>query len=265
MPRFILSVLAVLAAFPAGACGPAAHAYIAMRALGIESGPALMAAALPDFNGAFHFLPGAEGRIKYLTHYEFDRMAPSDCATGFATHNGEWGADSFAHAYLRDATGSGYFTAKIRELSERCDITMNEAEDLFDGAVEIALAQQVGPSLGRALTASARAAGRAEEDAVVEAFAAPLAETTTLTEAEAESCLRWAHRAFKSVMTAYGVLLQQDAVYQKPIAIRVIGLQFGWSPKAARERLDVAFLLATDCRPALDVIAASIAEHCKSR
>jgi hypothetical protein len=260
----ILCVFFILLALPATACGPAAHAYIAMRVLGTESGPALVAAALPDLNGAFRGIPGAEGRIKHLTHFEFARMAPSTFAAGFATHNGEWGADSMAHAFLREED-DGYFTGKLRALSERCGITIYEAEDLFDGAVEMVLAREVGASLGQALKASARAMGRAEEDALVLAFAGPLAESTTLTGSEADTALRWAHRSFKTLMTAYGTLLQQDLLYQKGIAVRAMTMQFGWSPGDAHERMNAALELAADCLPALDAMADALRAEIRSR
>jgi hypothetical protein len=252
-PIVIAAALACVNA--ASAFGPGAHAYLAMKALRTSDSVAIYAAALPDMNGSFAATPQAASHVKHLTHYEYERLAPSCFAAGFATHNNVWGADAIAHAYFVEAAPENYVTAKIHELSARCGITLHEAEDLFDAGLDIALATGVGPSLGRALADSTRRMGAAEEDALVAAYAAPLAEEVGLTVEEAGQRIRWAERCMRTVMQAYGNLLQGKLMLYRPVAAWMVGRAFHWKENDARTRLDTAISLAFDCIPALDLMA----------
>lgn len=253
----ILGSLAV-ASVQAWGFGPAAHAYIGMKILGEGAPVAAFAAVLPDMNGLFKATPGADARVKFLGHHEFERLTGSCFAASFATHNNDWGADAIAHAYFVPDAPDNYVTAKLRALNAQTGITMHEAEDLFDAALDMRLAQEVGPGLGKSLTASAKAAGKPEEDALVAAFAAPLAEGTGVTPEVAETQLRWALRCMKSGTASYGTLLQLDPFRQKLIATFFVARFFHWTNAEARTRLDVALALAGDCRPALDAMAEGI-------
>ncbi len=252
----ILSTL--IGAHSAAAFGPGAHAYLAMKALHTEDSVAIYAAALPDMNGSFAAMPQAASRIKHLTHYEYERLAPSCFAAGFATHNNLWGADAIAHAYFVEAAPENYVTAKIHELSARCGITLHEAEDLFDAGLDIALATGVGPSLGRALADSTRQVGAAEEDALVAAYAAPLAEEMGISLEDAGERIRWAERCMRTVMQAYGNLLQGKLMLYRPVAAWMVERAFNWNAADARTRLDTAISLASDCIPPLDLMAEEI-------
>lgn len=238
----------------ASAFGPAAHAYIASHLFDSSHPSALFAAALPDFNGAFRSSPAAEGYMKRATHYEFERLEPASFSAAFATHNNAWGADAVAHAYFVADAPENYVTRKLRELSERSGITMHQAEDLFDAALDIVIARDVGPSLGQRLYASASASGAAEEEILVRAYAAPLAEATGLTMDDAVTQIRWAFRCMKSVMMAYGNLLQKDLTLHRPIAVYGCSRFFGWSQAEANRHLNDALDLARDWQPALDAM-----------
>ena len=258
--RVVLFVWCLVAA-PAFAFGPAVHAYIGMRVVGETDPGVAFAAALPDVNGVFHANARAEACVKQLTHHAFTRWADSRVAAGFATHNGVWGADGIAHAYFTPSAPDNYVTGKLRALSERCGITLHESEDLFDAALDLTMAQAVGPALGKALVASARTVGREEEDAFVAAFAPALTEDTGMTPGDAALQLRWAMRCMKSGLAAYGSLLQLKLERQKPLAFYLVGKVFDWTPAEARERLNAALALAADCAPALDAISDDIRAH----
>jgi hypothetical protein len=251
-------LLGIAWASSASAFGPGVHAYLAMKSLHTDSSIAIYAATLPDLNGSFAAIPQAASLVKQLTHYEYSRLAPSCFAAGFATHNNVWGADAIAHAYFVEAAPENYVTAKIHELSSRCGITLHEAEDLFDAGLDIALVAAVGPSLGRALSDSAREMGAVEEAVLVKAYAAPLAEEMGITLDDAGQRIRWAERCMRSVMQAYGNLLQGNLPRQRPFAAWLTGKAFGWSTPEANARLGTAISLASDCIPALDLMAEEI-------
>lgn len=253
--------LACVFTLRAAAFGPAAHAYIASRVLGDKEPLAGFAAAVPDLNGLLRKLPGADARMKMLGHYEFERLCGSLFAAGFATHNNVWGADSVAHAYFVPGAPDNYVTEKLRSLSAQAGITMHEAEDLFDAAIDMTLAREVGPALGQSLAMGAQASGAAEEQAMVAAFSAPLAEAAQEPVEVAETQLRWSLRCMKATLTAYGTLLQGDLNRQRPAANYLVGRVFNWSYADARAHLDTALALAQDCRPAMDAIAVQIRQR----
>ena len=263
MPRTLaLLCAATLAAAEAHAFGPGVHAYIAMRMLGSGPSTAVYGAMAADMNGILRADPAAASAMQRLTHYEFALLPPSLFATGWATHNGEWGADRVAHEYLRSGHDpEAFFTRKIRTLSEREGITQFQAEDLFDAALDLMLAQRIGPRLGIAVAESAALAGITEEDALAAAFTAPLAGRAGLDTADAEFRIRWAHRCMKSGLVVYGRILERDRGYQRPIADFLAARHFKWTAAEARAHLDTALELAQDCIPELDAIADSLAQR----
>ena len=242
----------------ASAFGPAAHAYIASHLFDSTHPSALFAAALPDFNGAFRSSREAGSYMKRATHYEFELLESTPFSAAFATHNNAWGADAVAHAYFVPDAPDNYVTQKLRELSERSGITMHQAEDLFDAALDMAIARDIGPALGKQLCASASASGGEEEEILVRAYAAPLAEAAGLTVDDAVLQIRWAFRCMKSVMMAYGNLLQKDLTLHRPIAVYGCARFFGWSTAEATRHLNDALDLARDWQPALDEIVEAL-------
>jgi len=261
MLRSLTLALSLFAA-EAHAFGPGVHAYIALRLLHSVPSSGVYGAMAADMNGILRGDPAAASTMQRLTHYEFGLLAPSLSATGWASHNGAWGADRVAHEYLRSGHDpEAYFTRKIRTLSEREGITQFQAEDLFDAALDLTLAQRVGPELGIAVAESAELAGKAEEDALATAFTGPLAERAGLDPADAESRIRWAHRCMKSGLIVYGRILERDRGYQRPIADFLAARHFKWPPAEARAHLDTALELAEDCIPELDALADALAQR----
>jgi len=246
---------------PAAAFGPAAHAYIATQLFDEANPTALFAAALPDFNGAFKSSAAAESFMKRATHYEFDLLESDPFSAAFATHNNVWGADAVAHAYFVPEAPTNYMTQKIKALSDRCGITMNQSEDLFDAALDMVVARDVGPTLGRQLYQSAKASGAREEELLVRAYAAPLANATGMNLYDAVLQIRWAFRCMKSVMMAYGNLLQKDTALLRPIAVYGCSRVFGWSTADAASHLSAALELAQDWQPALDRVTLELARQ----
>ena len=255
----IILVMLLLVNHVAVAWGPATHVYIVTRILGDQESDAVFGATLPDFNGAARLRPEVDRAIKHLTHHEFERLAPSLFAAGFATHNGAWGGDHYAHHYLKDEQSTYYATRKIKELSALTGLSLNLSEDVFEAAMDIQVALDCGPRLGRLLKGSAHAAGVDAEQAVVAAFAGPLAERAPeLTPVEAESILRWAYRAHKTLMQAFGIQLAQDRAYMLRIGAPLLARHVKCDASTARGYLETALTLCTDWRPELDKIAEDV-------
>lgn len=255
--RFSLFVtfLFVLA-LPASAWGPTTHTYLITKILGTENHDAVFGSTLPDFNGAARLRPRVDATIKHLTHYEFDRLAPSMFALGFSTHNGVWGADHFAHRYLEDEQSTYYATRKIKELSRETGLNLHLAEDVFEAAMDIRIAVDCGPWLGNLLRASARASGPENEQALVDAFAAPLAERAPeLAPADAANALRWACRAHKTLMQAYGIQVTQSQGYMFRVGVPLLAKHLQCDYATASRHLEFAYGLCADWRPEMDQMA----------
>ncbi|MBI1318686.1 MAG: hypothetical protein GC168_07025 [Candidatus Hydrogenedens sp.] len=257
----ILCASTILAVGEAAAFGPGVHAYLAMQVLGPDAHLAVYGAMAADLNGAFERHSEVKSAMQRLTHYEFGLLSPSVFAAGFATHNGDWGADGTAHRYLHTGHTEGWVTDKLKLLSDREGITMFEAEDLYDAALDLMLAQRLGPALGELVESSAAQAGPEEEQQLVEAFAAPLAERANLKPEDAESRIRWAHRSMRQVLIVYGRLLARDRGYQRPIGDFLVARAFGWPPAEARLHLTAALELAEDVVPQLDALAVAMREQ----
>lgn len=249
----------LLAWCPAFAWGPATHVYIIQRIFGPDASEAVFGSTLPDFNGAARLRPEVDHVIKRLTHYEFERLAPSLFAAGFATHNGVWGADLYAHSYGKEAGADYYATRKIKELSEKTGLNLNQSEDTFEAAMDMQIALDCGPELGRALMDSARGVGPEQEQAIVDAFAAPLAERVPeLRPGEAESILRWSFRAHKALMQAFAIQLMQDRAYMLRLGAPLLAYHLKCDTPTARNYLETALELCADWREPMNEITENV-------
>lgn len=255
----LFAVVALLLAQAATAWGPATHAYVVRRALREPTPQAVYGAILPDIHVFLLKVPGATPAIKHLTHYEFDRIGASPLRDGFLTHNGVWGADYDAHLYLYDAASGNYAAGRIRALAAVCSISTHEAEDYFETAVDIIVASSGGPEFAQCLIDAADSVGEPEESAFVAAFAAPLAEKMLGLEPErAETLLRWAFRAQRTILRAYGQGIARGRNVMVTTAASLLAKQMECDTKTAQHHLDEALAAAKDCLPELDAIAARI-------
>ncbi len=255
----LIAASLVLVSCHAFAWGPATHAYAALRIFGPDAPEAVLGSTLPDFNGAARLRPEVDRVIKRLTHHECERLAPSPFAAGFATHNGAWGADLYAHSYGKEAGADYYATRKIKELSEKTGLSLNQSEDTFEAAMDMQIALDCGPQLGQALLEAARSVGPEQEQAIVDAFAAPLAESVPeLRPGEAESILRWAFRAHKTLMQAFAIQLMQDRAYMLRIGAPLLARHLNCDTPTARNYLETALELCADWREPLNEIAENV-------
>lgn len=212
--RYIAFLTGVLAGMQAFAWGPATHVYLAEGATKLTRPDVQFGSMLPDMNQMILSKPEIMEAVRFLTHWEPDRVAPSGLALGMITHNEAWGADWYSHQYWLPETPEStglYSTGKIRHLEAVLAVEPYAAEFLFEFAIEYLLRVDEGRVLGRKMLAGAAEFGPAKQRMIVEAFAAPLAERVAgLSEEQAEKELRVASRLFRFVTETYGAAFVCD-------------------------------------------------------
>ncbi|HPO16362.1 MAG TPA: hypothetical protein PLI09_23200 [Candidatus Hydrogenedentes bacterium] len=254
-----------MVSLPAGAWGPATHAYIITRILGTEDLDAMFGSLHPDFGAVAQGNPALTpgnpalaSRLKHLTHHEYYRLAPSPFAEGFSTHNSGWGADAYAHRYIVNSDES-YSAKKIHQLAHEFNISDHKAEDIFELAMDVAVILDQGPDFARKIGESARIAGPRYEQALVDAFAAPLAEALPdLSLTEAEPAIRWSSRIHRQLIQAYGIHFCMGKEYLMRKAPPYLARHLECSPEEAARYFDRAVELASDFKPEMDSMARAI-------
>lgn len=260
----LILICVVLLCLQSHAWGPATHAYLVLKAFPGADPDMVFGAMHPDFNALVTGSPEAKSRLKHLTHYEFSRLKPSSFAQGFASHNGDWGADSFAHQYLRKEDRNAFPASTIHQISQELNISEHEAEDLFEGVMDVAVALSYGPELGRAIIAAANASGKENEDALVEAFCRPLCDSVPgLTPEQAESDIRWASRLHKVLLRACGIQLMQSRAHYSRFAPFFLSKALNCDTATASRYFEKTFGLCAGCLPDLDKVAGELAKRMK--
>jgi hypothetical protein len=248
--KYIVFLWGVLVAVHAFAWGPATHVYLAERATGLNRPDVHFGSMLTDMNQMVFNNPELMAGVRYLTHWEPERVAPSALALGMLTHNEAWGADWYSHQYWLPETPESaelYSTGKIRHLEEALDVKAGQAEFLFEFAIEYLLRVDEGTALGRKMLAGAAEFGPAKQRMIVEAFAAPLANRVAgLSEQEAEKELRTASRLFRFVTEGYGAsfVCDEAAFFRALRSFTAFYLHL--EPETAGEYLSYAIELCRD-------------------
>lgn len=237
--RWAVLLLGVgLAWADAAAWGPATHMYL-LRVACPEATPEMyLAGALPD---PYAMAPGPKpmkGRVKHLTHYDPCRMPASPFAAAFASHNGDWGADAFAHAYHYRPDEPGFMTESIRRFSEATGLDQHEAEDHVEAIVELVVGDAWGDALGPLLVSGADALTLEHREALVDAYAAPLAEGLEgLDPVRVEMTLRSAIEGYCGLLRVYGKYLSMPKEDIARTAPKLLAAAFGIPERVARARV----------------------------
>jgi len=231
---WILAALAAAVLSSANACawGPAAHAYLAVRITGRQTPGIVYGAMLTDVNGGVVRNRSLASKLAGLTHNEFERLEPSEFATGFATHNNEWGTDHYVHLHHNPKAPDIYSTTKMRQFSKEFGISMHEAEGAFDLVMEYVVRRDYGPELGALIVESASASTHEEE--LVQAFAQPLAERAGISREHAAKEIRKAARVYQTLAIAYGEQLAKDEAHLRKLAAYAIRLYMGCDLETAK-------------------------------
>jgi len=255
----------LLIAGQAFAWGPFTHAYIAMQVTP-NAPPQMvfgaMAADLNDFNG---FDEKLGGKVKHFTHFEAARLAPSPFRQGMLTHNSDWGADSYAHAYFHVPTDKLYPLRIFEQLNRELDISMNDAEDMVELLMDFVVCRDMGPGFVRAMVEAASSVGPEEEQALVSAFAGPLAhEMPGLGQAEAEQWLRIMFESDQEALKQTAELTLQVGDSLLDGAPSLLTIAFDMDIAKARRCVQRVVELCADWRVHLDSIAGEVAARMKT-
>lgn len=259
MARFRSCLAVFILLSPAAwAWGPSTHAYIASCVTEGQNLSVIFGAMLPDCNAIIRDNATEASQMNAMTHREFDRLAPSALATGFKTHNGIWGADSYAHLIFTPDPEEIYSVVKIRQLSDEFGIATSKAEDVFEMCVDVQMRLILGPSWGELLERAANAAGAAHEQAMVDAYASELAARAGLSQEEAESDIRMAFQGFKSLATTFGQQLQLDELGIHTVIPPVLAIYLGCDEATATTYYNRGLEITTDVMTEMDRICAEI-------
>lgn len=252
----LLLAAALLSALPAQAWGPMTHAYIASQIFRDAPPALLFGAMVADMDGFSGLGEKGDSSIKHLTHREAKLLAPSPFRLGLLTHDGDWGADSYAHAYFHMPTEKLYPLRVYQQLSSETGITMNNAEDVTETVVDYVICRDLGRPFVQKILDAVNAVGPAEEQALVDAYAGPLMERMPeLTRERAEKTLRKAFQCEKVALrfTAAFMLLSdkvQRALWPYMISLGV-DIKIATAEKCTQRGIE----LCADWRPNLDQIA----------
>jgi len=247
---------------PAQAWAPVTHAYLAERITGHCDPEIMYGATMVDFHGTLIANKKADKALKRIAHDEFHRLEPSKFAVGFATHNALWGADYYAHLYYDKSAEPIYSTLKIRQLSREFGISMQQAEDSFEGVIEFMIRIEYGPQLGQIMAQGAR---DTHEEELAKAFAAPLAKRTGMSVEQAASEIRKAARGFQVLANTYAKQLVRDDAYLRFLAVLAIqGYLGGSHDDAERYFTRVIELCQDDYQAEMDRIVRNIRERMRA-
>ena len=218
-PVVLCSVALGLFAGAASAWGPGAHAYVVRELSGDEWPLAIMASTMPDMVHVSSD-PAVRSNMQYLTHHEYDRLPQGVFAMGFTTHNGDWGADWYAHCYYQGVETT-YLTSRMRIMADEFGITMTQAEDVLEPAVDYLVGVDHGLELGPLIELGLEQFGETEVQQLVDAYAQPLSDRVPgLSVAEAENEIRTMSDTFAFVLQAYAQqLVVHDVAYIRWVAL----------------------------------------------
>lgn len=205
MRKYLFWLVLLLVGDDACAFGPGTHFYVAQRILGAEQGAACFAAALPD-GESFASTSQVKSAMKSLTHHGWHHMPKTAFGVGFCLHNGDWGADFYAHNYYHPEIPPSFIARNMREFSEIAGCPMGDAEALFEAMYDYVLRRDLGPEFGSVIENAARAANMpVYREQFVRAYAEPLMERVpSLTRVAAETELTMMYNKFVLLMRLYG-------------------------------------------------------------
>jgi hypothetical protein len=243
------------------AWGPSAHLYVATKVAGPDWPQAYYGAMAPDMFSLGE-IPAAKWPVQHLTHAEFYRLSPSVFALGFATHNGTWGADFYAHCYYDPLVPDTYLTARMKQLAAEFGFSVNAGEDIVEGVVDYLIRKDFGPDWGTLMAATADSVGPAETRQIVDAFAQPLADQIGVSRAAAEADLRLMVQRHVFMTRMYGEQLYlRDPATIRALLVSGFAMYFGVTDATANQYVTRAEELLWDYQEELDAIAQRMADY----
>ncbi len=245
------------------AFGPATHAYIATEVAGSLNEDIAWGAISPDFAGLVKVdNPVAGSQLGGMTHHDHHRLSDSCFAIGFSTHNSDWGADYYAHLFFDPSADDIYSTIIIRQLSQEFGFSMSHGEDVFEITIDYLIRRDNGPAIGTLIEGAAAASGAENEQAVVDAFAAELAQRVAgLTAEDAEEDIRDAFEAYRGITEAYGHQLTGDLDAVRVALMPMLAVYLEVDLVTAETYLNRAIELCVDYETEIERIVGEMASH----
>ncbi|MDQ1255754.1 MAG: hypothetical protein QG656_348 [Candidatus Hydrogenedentes bacterium] len=232
--KVLLLTISIAACSEAVAWGPLTHLYFAKRILRETYNTDILYGAMaPDFAEAIMGNPSLSSDLHYVTHHQFDAVEGSLLGMGLATHNGDWGTDWYAHHYYQDPTDDLYSTVKIRQLSTEFGLTMNSAENVFEGTIDFLIRRDYGLAIGVLMAHCGSGPDYADELAA--AFAGPLSSRSGVSLGTADTAIRQAAGLFHTLVGLYGQVLQEDDAILEEYALALIMGYIGCDETAAAQ------------------------------
>lgn len=245
--------------------GMSTHAYIAWRVCGTTWPEVLYGSTAPDFFGMAPS-PEIKNAIQSMTHFEFDRLAPAPFSMGFATHNGAWGADHYAHCYYDPGAPDTYFTARMRQLEDEFGISIYRGEDVIEAVLDYLIRRDFGPWWGDVMARAAESFTSTHAQLLVDAFAWPLSQRVPgLTLEQAQSTIHAMASNYRTLIRVYGMqLAMQDLPAIRSILVQGMAAILETDEITADAIMARAEVLCGDYRAELDAVAASVRDELKT-
>lgn len=267
VPRLGIGVIAALCcaalfapARPAAAWGPVTHAYMVLQIFPNAPPQAVFGAMAADMNDFAGWMPGLGACFKQLTHSESRHLRLSPFRLGMLTHNAEWGADSYAHAYFHLPTEKKYPMVLFEQLSHDTGITMHQAEDCIETVMDYVVARDLGPTFIARVAAAADAAGPNEEYDLVQAYTARVMQAIPQCSREqAAGAIRALFHSMKLFLANVAVLLSLPDRSLQHIGPTLLAAGLNMSMAQAAKSFDRAVCLCADWREHVDQISQDIA------
>jgi hypothetical protein len=235
------------------AWSPTTHAYIASCVTEGQNLSVIYGSGAADLNSMVQGNPAETEALRVLTHYEWERLAPSAFTTGFKTHNEEWGADFYSH------TADTWARSVMTHLRDHFGITMTQAHVLFESCVDFQVRLAHGPELGTLLANAAEASGEEHEQLMVDAYAGELAARVSgLTVEQAEADIRLAMQMLRASTIALGELMETPTEDIEEVMLPVIAMYLGVTESEVRPYYEYAMEVTADFQEHLDYVCEQV-------
>ncbi len=257
--KYALFTGVLIFAQPVIAWGPFAHAYIAAKVIPDAPPQVLFGAMSADMN-AICGRTDINAAYKHLTHHKADLLCASSFRMGLQTHNSDWGADSYAHAYFSNPDEKPYPYTIFKQLSEEMEISINDAEDIMEAIVDYVICRDLGPEFLAEILEAVNAVGSSEEQMLVDAFTVPLCtEISNLPHARAERTIRSMFRLDRFLIRFLVSFMSLPDRLRQNVGIPLTAASFDMDTTKMERCIQRGVELCADCRIHLDAIADEIA------
>jgi hypothetical protein len=261
MKRWIFIALLLVAPI-ASSWAPSTHAYIAWRLHGDISPELFLGAMAPDMAQVERSNPALASAMQHLLHYHPELMPEGPFAMGLYSHNGDWGGDSYAHAYYDPDTTKFYPMSVMQTLSAEFGIAMVDAENFVEAGADIVVRYEWGTQLADALTAAANAVGPGLIAQIQAAYAGPLVQAVPgLTLEQARDRIAFMATGFQMLLRTYASQMELDEASARQLAAQLLAGYYHLDIPTATARFERTMESLSELPGELDAQLAEIAAN----